>query len=408
MSTKRALTVKRVEAIKPPATGQIDVFDANLPGFGLRVSSKGRKSYVLLYRPKIGKKKGKVQRLTLGTTSTLTLAEARQKAQEWKRLVDENKDPKAIIDEQHAEAVERAENTFGVVAESFLERYCKKEQPKSWEQTAYALRELVIPVWGDRPIDSIRRRDVMDLLDDIAADRPILANRTLAYIRKLFNWCLDREIIGMTPATRIKPPGGKEKERERVLSDEEIKALWPAFEDYGYPFGPLFKALLLTGQRRGEVAGMKCSELDLEERVWNLPGERVKNSRPHVVPLAPQVVELLTSLPRFRGDHVFTTTGGDRPVAGFSRPKERIAASADVSGWAIHDLRRTAASGMARLKVPSDIISKVLNHSPVGVTQKHYDKWTYLPEKRHALEVWASHVEGLLYPVDDDKVVAIR
>ncbi len=413
MTTKRALTVRRVKTIKPPATGQKDHFDAVLPSFALRVSSKGGKSYVLLYRPKVGADAGKVRRMTIGSAAEWSLADAREEAREWKRRIEKGEDPKQVRAEQHAEAVERAANTFGAIAEDFIKKYAKRHQ-KSWEQTAYYLRELVMPHWADRPIDTIKRRDVIDLLDDIAASgRPVLANRTLAHVRKLFNWAMERDIIESTPVARITAPGGREKPRERDLSDEEIRSLWPAFEAGGYPFGPMFKVLLLAGQRRGEVAKMRWGDVDLETAVWTLPGEMTKNGRPHTVPLAPAVVAILESLPRFNGPYLFTTSGGERPVSGFSRPKARVeklandAQTEPLPQWGLHDLRRTCASGMARLGVSSDHIGRVLNHSPRGITAQVYDRHTYLPEKRHALELWAAYVDGLFRPADD-RLVALR
>jgi integrase len=404
---KRSLTDLAVKRIKPPTSGQKEHFDAALPGFALRVSSKGGKSYVLFYRPKVGPDAGKLRRMTIGSAAEWKLADARDEAREWKRRVDKGEDPKLVQAEQHAEAVERAANTFGAIADEFLEKYAKRHQ-KSWKQTAYYLRELVMPKWADRPIDTIKRRDVIDLLEDIAeSGRPVLANRTLAHIRKLFNWALDREIVETTPVARVKPPGGHERPRERELLDDEIRSLWPAFDDAGYPFGPMLKLLLLSGQRRGEVAKMRWTDLDLDAKVWNLPGEVTKNGRPHAVPLAPAALDIIGALPRFSGPYVFSTTSGEKPVSGFSRSKARIEKKVNkarkegpLPQWGLHDLRRTCASGMARLSVPSDHIGRVLNHAPKGVTAQVYDRHTYLPEKRHALEAWASYVEGLFRPTD--------
>ena len=154
---------------------------------------------------------------------------------------------------------------------------------------------------------------------------------------------------------------------------------------------------------------MRWTDIDLKAAQWNLPGDMTKNGRPHTVPLAPAVMAILESLPRYAGSFVFTTTGGERPISGFSRSKARIEKLADreIPQWGLHDLRRTCASGMARLGVSSDHICRVLNHSPRGVTAQVYDKHTYLPEKRHALEAWAAHVDGLFRP-EDEKVVALR
>jgi integrase len=409
MAEKRALTVKRVETIKPPAKGQVDHWDAALPGFALRVSSKGAKSYVLLYRPRVGHDRGKLRRMTIGSAAEWSLAEARDEARDWKRRIDKGEDPKQVRADEHAVEIERAANSFGSVAGSYIERHAKRNQ-KSWERTAQYLNELVVPYWGDRPIDTIKRRDVIDLLDDIVdSGRPVTANRTLAHVRSLFNWAMDREIIETTPAVRIRPPGGKEQPRDRVLSDDEIRVLWPAFGLGGYPFGPMLKVLLLTGQRRSEAANMRWAAIDLEAGQWNIPGEMTKNGRPHTVPLAPAVVEILQSLPRYAGDYVFTTTGGERPTSGFSQGKARIEklTVGEIPDWRLHDLRRTAASGMARLGKTSEHIGRVLNHTPTGVTNTRYNQHDYLPEKRHALEAWAAHVEDLFRPADE-KVVVLR
>ncbi len=415
MTAKRALTIKRVQSIKPPVKGQKDYFDAALPSFALRVTANGTKSYVLLYRPKLGPDAGKLRRLTIGTTAEWSLAEARDEAREWKRRVEKGEDPKQVRAEQHAVAVERAANSVGAIIDEFIRKYAKRNT-KSWDQAERILQRYVVPQWGERPIDSITRKDVFRLLDELVEDdKPVLANRVLAHTRKVFNWCIERGILETTPIAQVKPPGGKEHPRDRELSDEEIKALWPAFEMAGYPFGPFMRLLLLTGQRRGECANMKWSDLDLEEKVWHLAREATKSGRAHSVPLSPLAVGIIESMPRFKGDYVFTTQGGEKPVSGYSRAKQRIERAVNrirkeqgldpIPNWRLHDLRRTAATGMARLGVSSDHIGRVLNHSPKGVTAQVYDKHTYMPEKRHALEKWAAHVEGLFRP-EDKKVVA--
>ncbi len=415
MAEKRALTIKRVQSIKPPTKGQVDYFDAALPSFALRVTANGAKSFVLLYRPKVGPDAGKLRRMTIGSAAEWSLADARDEARDWKRRIEKGEDPKEVLAQQHAQAVERAENSFGKIADDFIRKYAKRHN-KSWDQAERILQRYVVPKWGDRPIDSITRRDVIGLLDDIVEDdKPVLANRVLAHTRTVFNWCIERGILESTPIAQVKPPGGKERPRDRSLSDEEIRALWPAFEEAGYPFGPFMKLLLVTGQRRGEMAGIKWSDLDLEERVWSLASEATKAGRAHSVPLSPLAVKIIESLPRFNGPYVFTTLDGERPVSGYSRAKQRVEQALNrsrvkeeldpIPNWRLHDLRRTCASGMARLGVTSDHIGRVLNHSPKGVTAQVYDKHTYMPEKRRALELWAGHIEGLFRPADK-KVVA--
>ena len=209
-------------------------------------------------------------------------------------------------------------------------------------------------------------------------------------------------------------PGGKEAPRDRDLSDSEIKAIWPAFGAAGYPFGPMMEILLLTGQRRTEVATMRWVDLDLEAAVWNLPAASTKALRSHSVPLPNTAVEILGALPRFKGPYVFSTTGGQRPVSGYSKAKLRIELELNktltktggepLTNWQIHDLRRTAASGMAKLGVPIDHIGRVLNHAPRGITATVYDKHSYMPEKRRALDLWCAHLASLIRHAPDNVV----
>ena len=242
----------------------------------------------------------------------------------------------------------------------------------------------------------ITRRDVLDVLDRVVdSGAPIAANRTLSAIRKLFNWCVQRDIIAASPCAGVKPPT-EERSRDRVLSDAELKTIWIAADQVEGPFGPLIKLLVLTGQRRDEVAKMQWSELDLKARLWTLPPERVKNNQPHEVPLSDAVIAILEFLPRLSGSPFVLTTSGEAPASNYSKNKRRLdmLLSANMPSWRLHDLRRTTASGMARLGINLPVIEKVLNHSSgsfagiVGVYQRH----SFAEEKRKALEAWANHI----------------
>ncbi len=250
------------------------------------------------------------------------------------------------------------------------------------------------------------RADVVELLDRVEDDSGFYtANRVLAAVRKLFNWLLvERGELDTTPIV----PGmarGKEVKRERTLNDEEIKAVWDA--DLGYPFGPFIRALLATGQRLREVATMRWQDLDLEARVWTLPPEMTKAGRKHEVPFSELALEILGALPRFSGPYVFSTTGGEKPISGFSRAKKRADLFSGVSSWRFHDLRRTAGTGMARLKVPKEIRGRVLNHAQKRDVTDTYDTYEYLTEKRHALDTWAQKLTSIIRP-SEDKVVPLR
>jgi integrase len=191
---------------------------------------------------------------------------------------------------------------------------------------------------------------------------PIMANRVHSIVRKLFNWCLEQEIIAVSACAGVKPPT-EETSRDRVLTDDELKLVWLASDKLGPPFGSIVQLLILTGQRRGEVANMEWGEIDIEKRLWTLPRERVKNDRRHEVPLSPQAVTIIKGLPRISNRFVFSLNG-TAPANSFGGNRNRLVALLPdaMPAWVIHDLRRTVASGMAGLGVNLSVIEKVLNH----------------------------------------------
>jgi integrase len=254
-----------------------------------------------------------------------------------------------------------------------------------------------LPAFGSRRVQDISRRDIIALLDSIVDDRkPITANRTLATLSKMFSWCVERSIIEVSPCIGVKRPA-PEVSRERVLGDEELRLIWQAAERLGYPFGTFAQLLILTGQRRNEVGWMCWSEIT--NTLWTIPSARTKNGRTHEVPLSRAAQALLAKTPRIAGgDYVLTTTG-TMPIKGFGVPKRKIDELAPIAvRWTFHDLRRTLASGMARLGVNLPVIEKVLNHTGgsfagvAGIYQRH----DFAGEKRGALELWAQHVLTLV------------
>ncbi|MDW3117174.1 MAG: tyrosine-type recombinase/integrase [Roseovarius pacificus] len=280
---------------------------------------------------------------------------------------------------------------------------------KSGADVQAQLARHVLPSWGDRKIQDIGKRDVIDLLDGIAdSGRVVTANRVRAYLSSFFNWCVERDVIAASPLFGVKPVA-KEASRERVLSDDEIRWLWRAGDDLGQPWGQIAKLLLLTGQRRAEVAGMTDSEITGD--LWHLEADRTKNGRAHDVPLSKAAQGILAGVERIKGPngYVFTTTG-ESPVSGFTKGLQRLqrrmaeVASEETGGpveiphWTFHDLRRTAATGMARIGIPVRVTEAVLNHSSgtgggiVAVYQRH----DYADEKRAALDAWARLVADLV------------
>jgi integrase len=250
------------------------------------------------------------------------------------------------------------------------------------------------------------------MLERVVGDAPVLANRLHSVTRKFFAWCVEQEMIPASPLAGLKAPA-QEKSRDRVLSDSELARVWDAAGRLGDPiYGAMARLLVLTGQRRGEVAGMEWAELDLKNRLWSLPGTRTKNDRAHDVPLSRQAMAVIEDLSRISDRHVFSYDGA-RPINGYGKPKARLDAllPKDMPGWTLHDIRRTVASGMARLGVSLPVIEKVLNHisgsfaGVVGIYQRH----DFAKEKRAALERWGAHVAAVVAGKGDKaKVVSLR
>ena len=420
------LTVPRINKAKPgrDTAGnpvRTEIADARQTGLYLVVQPSGKKSWAVRYRVA-----GVSKKHTLGPYPGIDLAKARKVAGNALMAVAEGRDPsqdKRVAVESAKRAQDEAKRAqrdlFENVAREFVQRYLKpkvrkKNKPDNWKETARILglrqspdsrEELVevggdvIPAWRGRQIQTIAKRDIIDLLNGIADRAPIMANRTLAAVRKLFNWALANDIVAASPCAGIERPA-PEQDRDRVLEDHELRLVWQAADAEGWPFGPIVKLLILTGQRLNEVAGLRWGEIDLDARLWTLRPERVKNNEHHEVPLSEAAIEIIQALPRIGGDNSYLfSRDGERPVTAFSRAKDRIDRTAPLAQrWTFHDLRRTMTSGMARLQIALPVIEKVLNHKSgtfrgvVRVYQRH----NFSDEKRHALERWGTHVADLV------------
>lgn len=369
------LTDTKVVAIKKPAKGQQEHPDTGgVTGLRLRVGAGGKKTWIV--RRRLG---AKVINKKLGAYPALGLASARTKAL---KLIE-------ALDVQGADAV--TDRTFGAVADAWIERVAKPKND-SWRQQQRRLEMYVYPAWRDRRIADIRRADVRELIEGIEGD--VLPNRVLAGIKTVFRFALSRDWIEASPVDGIEKPKS-ETPRDRVLAMEEIKRIWGAAGLAGFPFGLFVQMLTLTGQRRTEVAGMRWADVDLEGATWTLSGAETKSERTHLVPLSEPAVALLKAMPRL-GSFVFSTDG-ETHISGFAKGKSRldafIAGSGDpLAPWTLHDLRRSAATHMVRLGVLEEVVGRVLNHAPKGVTAKVYALHSYAPEKRSALDRWAAEV----------------
>ncbi|WP_254683107.1 tyrosine-type recombinase/integrase [Phaeobacter piscinae] len=280
----------------------------------------------------------------------------------------------------------------------YIENHAKVYN-RDWKRKKALLEKFT--TLNDKRIDEIKRADVVKACYTIHKSVPVSANRALAHLKHLMGWCVERCMIDANPIAGMKPLS-KEKPRERVLSDEELSALWAACDDEGYPFGDCMKLLILSGQRRAEVAEMCWSELDLEKRLWTLPSQRAKNGRQHTVPITDAMLDVLRRVPKFIGSDFVFTTKGTTPISGFGRLKKRLDKSLheDAEPWTPHDLRRTMSTNMAQLGVPQPVTEALLNHKTgvVSGVAAIYNVYSYADEKRDALQQWNSHVGELVKP----------
>jgi integrase len=422
----KGLTVQSVERLKPDPTKRREIPDSLLPGLYFVIQPSGARSWCVRYRHG-----GKPRKLTLGPFPALDLATARARAREALQDVARGGDPAAAKMEARRSAGEEKpdRDTVSAVVERFLERHTRaRNKKRTIEEVERTFKLHVLPVWGERRIQDITRRDVIELLDGLV-DRgtPVAANRTLAHVRKLFNWALDRSIIDASPCVRIQAPAA-EKSRDRVLSDDELRLVWKAAERMGWPFGRFVQALVLTAQRRDEVAGLRWAEIKEGGTLWTIPSQRTKNGSAHDVPLSDAAQAILTEAPRLAGSALVFSTTGATPISGYSGGKRRLdaimlaiardealargddPAAVKLEPWRLHDLRRTAASGLAWLKILPHVIEAVLNHrsGQISGVAAVYNKWNYLPEKRKALEAWAQHIETLVSGETTSNVVSLR
>lgn len=386
------LTDTKIAAIKPPQSGQQEHPDHKVTGLRLRVGAGGQKTWIV--RRRVG---AKVLNRKLGTYPTMGLATARTAAGKLLEMIGRDG------------STEAADRTFGSLAEAWLtKKENDRKRNRSWLLQKRQLEVHVLPKWRERRLAEIRRADVRDLVDGIEGD--VLPNRILTLVKTIFRHALSRDWIEHSPAEGVGKPKD-EAPRDRWLDMDEVKRVWEAIGLAGYPFGHFVKVLLLTGQRRTEVATMRWADIDFEAATWTLRAGATKAEREHLVPLSPPVIEVLKSIPRM-GDYAFTTDGKTH-IGNFAKGKLRLdafigAESEPLAPWTLHDLRRTASSHMARLGLSKEIRGRVLNHAVSGVTDRHYTPFDFAPEKRSALDRWAAEVVRAVNGKKADKVVQLH
>jgi integrase len=414
---RTTLTDRGLRAYKDALPGKTyDRMDSQVPGFGVRVSEKGRRTFILVTRYPGSRNP---TRRAIGEYGAVTLADAREMARDWLAMVRRGVDPKEEQERQRVAEQRKRENSFRAVAEEFFRLAVigpnpdKPKQRKGREVQQDIEREFM-PQWGGRPITEITQADIVRVLDAVVERGNLYqAHNLLGHVRRFFNWAIARGIYGLdrSPCDRMKAREviGAKVSRTRVLTDAELRALWRATEQIGYAYGPLIRMLALTGQRKSEVAEARWSEFDLNRRLWTIPAERMKMAAAHVVPLTDEALAILQGLPRFkRGDYLFTTTYGAKAVNNFHKAKKRLdklmlAELGTLPPFVIHDIRRTMRTGLSALLIPDLVCELVIAHSKPGL-HKVYNQHAYLDEKRRALELWAGRLRDIVTPPPENVV----
>ena len=376
-------TDRALRALKPPPRPkQIDFWDGALPGFGLRISYNGRKSWVVLYRCN-----GVKGRLTLGRFDTIPLADARDQARAALR------EAAAGVDPSVKKARDREAPTFKGLAERYIEEYAKPRK-RTWQKDRRLLDSNLIPALGRKKAHLITRAELRAQLNAIKnRPAPIEANRTYEVVRKLYNWAIDEEILTESPTFKLPKPAD-EIGRERTLTADELQLFWEALEGASAIVRGVFRTMLLGVQRRNEVSRMRFSDLDRRENWWNLPADLTKTKRPYRVPLTPAMLAIIEEMEGLSLDPVwvFPRSGGGGPVpeTNVTRPFRRLIKAAGIAHCVPHDLLHTATSYMTALGISEFDVGKVRHHTSRDsrTTTSRYNHYQYDREKRRTLDLW--------------------
>lgn len=407
------LTKDAVDATHPGAK-DLFVWDTKLAGFGLKVTPAGAK--VFLYQYRLGGRGTKTRRWTIGKFGApWTADKARDEAKRLATLVDQGVDPVEDMKRQR-----KVEATLGFKAyvETFTDGYLKTDWGDSWPQAKRQLEMHVIPHLADTPLPSIKPEDINPVLDALVG-RPALRRNVWAVMSKLFAWADKRDDIDKSPMAKMSAPPTV-KARKRILSPDELVAVWRASYQLDHPRGALVRLLMITLQRRSEVAELPWSELKESAGVWHLPGERAKNGEDHIVPISDLAAAELAALGWKRRGLVLPSSTGKTPISNFSDTKQALDEAmkpilqgladkhADDAGeprheiewqpWRLHDLRRTGTTNLQALGFPIEVTERVINHHQGGETagiRGVYNLYEYLPEKTRALQAWADHLRNL-------------
>jgi integrase len=434
VADKRSLSDRFLKGLKPaPAGSHRDYRDAHVPGFGIRVydlkdtnparrDRAGKIAFVMYTRFTRG---AAPARRIIGIYGAISLENARRTAGEWRSLIAKGIDPavveKANREKEAREAAARIQHAFSTVVETFVIDKLKLE--RDGKDSERVLRSTFVAAWGDRPIGEITALDVLTIINAKKRRAPQQARALLVLIRRFFNWVLDQHTYGLdrSPCDRLSVSRiiGPVPKRNRRLTDAELFAFWRATGRMGYPAGPVYRMLLLTGLRLNECAQLSWSEIQGDTIV--IPAARMKakdaTAVEHLVPITAAMRDIIASLPRIRGgQYLFSQSAGKRPLAMTGPIKrdldQRMLASLKAMArrrgeahehvtlphWTNHDLRRSVRSGLSQLRIEFNVGEMILAHRPPGVVGT-YDVHQYLDERREALQAWAQRIASIVNPV---------
>ena len=394
---KGKITARAVEALRKQANkngSDVFLWDTELQGFGAKASAHGRVSWV--FQHWLGGRGGKAKRIAFGQSPPMGVDEARKEAEKLRGEVNSGVD---IVDrKQQLREAKREALLATALAEAVETYFQKRSKPgRFWSELRTRFDNEIVPALGkDTKLAGITKADIRHLIQAKEDTHPVAARTMFEALRPFFKWCVERDIIAASPMQNLKAPP-LPASRDRILTDAEITAFWKAAGELPL-FGPCHRLLLLTAQRREEVGAMSWSELDLEQATWIIPGSRTKNGKEHLVHLSFQAVAILSALPKLASPFVFTTTL-EAPISGYGHAKARLDELIKPDKpWRVHDLRRTAASGMASLGFLPHIIERVLNHTSgaTGGLISVYQRYEYAEERKRAIEAWGNYVDKLV------------
>ena len=387
-----ALTIKQIK----PTDKRYLIYEDGGRGFSIRVSTSGQLTYLLVQRFE-----KKLRYFTLGKSQDISLKDARKRAQAVRNQLEQGIDPLAA--KQVAIAKQINDPTIALLISEYIDKWAKPRK-RTWLKDEQILNREILAIWGRRKASSIKRREVILLLENIVKrGAPIGANRTLAVLRRMYNFAIERDILEFSPCIGVKAPS-KENRKDRVLSLDEIRFLWLNLEKckMSVELQLLLKLMLLTCQRKGELITAKWCDFDLSQSWWTIPASKAKNEKSHRVYLTSSTLDVLNQLKLLHPNSQwlfpspYTNTHITRECVARAIKRSEVILGGSMQPWVAHDLRRTAASHMTALGISRLVVSKILNHADGSVTAI-YDRHSYDREKRKALEAWSHKLRGIIY-----------